>query len=64
MSSHVLLNQINFSSLKKGVIVEIGSARETNDEESSTFYFNQIAKRNNTEFFSVDFSRKSWLMAK
>lgn len=64
MSSHVLLNQIKFSSLKQGVIIEIGSARETNDEQSSTFYFNQIALKNNTEFFSVDFSEKSWLMAK
>lgn len=64
MSSHVLLNEIKYSSLKEGVIVEIGSARETNNEESSTFYFNQIAIKNNTEFFSVDFSEKSWLMAK
>jgi hypothetical protein len=64
MSSHVLLNEIKYSSLKEGVIIEIGSARETNNEESSTFYFNQIAINNNTEFFSVDFSEKSWLMAK
>ena len=64
MSSHVLLNKIKYSSLKEGVIIEIGSARETNNEESSTFYFNQIAINNNTEFFSVDFSEKSWLMAK
>ena len=64
MSSHILLNEIKYSSLKEGVIIEIGSARETNNEESSTFYFNQIAINNNTEFFSVDFSEKSWLMAK
>jgi hypothetical protein len=55
MSSHVLLNEIKYSFLKEGVIIEIGSARETNNEESSTFYFNQIAINNNTEFFSVDF---------
>jgi hypothetical protein len=64
MSSHTLLEKINFKSLKTGVIVEIGSARETNNEDSSTFYFNKIAINNNTEFFSVDFSEKSWLMAK
>lgn len=64
MSSHTLLEKINFKSLKIGVIVEIGSSRETNGHESSTFYFNKIAKINNTDFYSVDFSEQSWLMAK
>ena len=48
MSSHVLLNEIKYSSLKEGVIIEIGSARETNNEESSTFYFNKRANEDIT----------------
>jgi hypothetical protein len=64
MSSHVLLNKIELKKLSKGVIVEIGSARETNSSESSTFFFNKIGKENGIDFFSIDFSKDSYLMAK
>lgn len=64
MSSHILTADIqDLSILNNGLIVEIGSAREANGPESSTFFFNELAKKVNAEFYSVDFSPDSQKMA-
>jgi hypothetical protein len=64
MSSHSLLNQIDYKPLLSGCIVEIGSARESLGPDSSTFYFNKIALDNGATFFSCDFSSESHALAK
>jgi hypothetical protein len=64
MSSHILLNQVDQKFLKSGCIVEIGSARESDGPNSSTFYFNEIATKIGINFFSCDFSAQSHKIAK
>lgn len=64
MSSHALLEHFNLSFALNGCIVEIGSARESVDVESSTHYFRELSRRLNSEFFSVDFSEQSNALAR
>jgi hypothetical protein len=59
MSSHKLLSTISIDSFDNTSIVEIGSAREAKIEDTSTFYFEEISKIINSEFYSVDFSEES-----
>ena len=65
MSSHSLLDQIALplSMHEKGIIVEIGSAREKEIEKSSTFYFRELAEKINMTFYSVDLSVESYKLA-
>lgn len=63
MASHKLIENINLSFAENGSIVEIGSARETAGADSSTFYFAELSKKINCEFYSVDFSPQSQSLA-
>ena len=64
MASHKLIENKDLSFTKGTCIVEIGSARETSGPESSTFYFSELSKQLETDFFSVDFSPQSFALAK
>lgn len=63
MASHKLIECIKIDFLADASIVEIGSARESSGEESSTFFYSTLAKKVNAEFYSVDFSPQSRAMA-
>ena len=63
MASHKLIEHINIDFLVDACIVEIGSARESSGEESSTSFYSTLAKKTNAEFYSVDFSPQSRAMA-
>jgi len=64
MSSHKLVEKVNLDFLKHGCVVEIGSARETAGEDSSTAYYEELCLKMDAQFFSVDFSVESQLQAK
>lgn len=55
MASHTLIEKISQEFLKEGNIVEIGSCRE-GYHISSTYYYNKLAQKHNTQFYSIDFS--------
>ncbi len=63
MASHKLIECIKIDFLADASIVEIGSARESSGEESSTFFYSALSKKVNAEFYSVDFSPQSRAMA-
>lgn len=65
MRSHKLLSKVKNLNLllSKGVIVEIGSARESLIN-SSTEYFHNISKEYKVDFYSIDFSEYCYNLAK
>ena len=64
MASHNLLEKIKIDILKDTCIVEIGSARESAGDQTSTSYFKNIANKIGATFFSVDFSPLSHTYAR
>ena len=64
MASHKLIEDLNLDFIKGTCIVEIGSARETSGPDSSTYYFSMLSKKDEADFFSVDFSPQSHSLAK
>lgn len=68
MSSHRLFNKVDLSILpKQSYIIEIGSIRQPeqlDNADSSTHYFDDLAKENNMNFQSVDFSKASYELSK
>lgn len=65
MASHKLIERVLDlqSLLKEGCIVEIGSVRES-ITDSSTKYFNDISKKYDVNFYSIDFSEYCYELAK
>lgn len=65
MASHTLIKKIQNIELilKEGCIVEVGSARES-IAVSSTKYFNDISKKYDVNFYSIDFSEYCYKLAK
>ena len=63
MSSHGLIEVFGTNFLQNRCIVEIGSAREMGNHESSTIFFHSLSKAFNAQFFSVDFSPSSYKFA-
>ena len=63
MSSHRLLEKVDLSVVdKQASIIEIGCVRDKvqfENSESSTLYFDQLAKARGCTFLSVDFSKDS-----
>jgi hypothetical protein len=64
MASHNLLEKIKINNFKNTCIVEIGSARESAGDQTSTSYFKNIATKIDATFFSVDFSPLSHAYAR
>lgn len=64
MSSHRLFDDVDISHIPAGAnIIEIGSIRQPeqlDSGESSTHYFDHMAKQRGLHFFSVDFSKSSF----
>lgn len=58
-----MIEAIALDFARNGVIVEIGSARETAGPDSSTCYFDQLARKLNATFLSIDFSAASNALA-
>lgn len=65
MASHKLIERVLDlqSLLKEGCIVEIGSVRES-ITDSSTKYFNDMSKKYDVNFYSIDFSEYCYGLAK
>lgn len=65
MASHKLIERVLDlqSLLKEGCIVEIGSVRES-ITDSSTKYFNDMSKKYDVNFYSIDFSEYCYELAK
>ena len=49
---------LGLAHLNESVIVEIGSSRTKKFEDSSTFFFEKISNKYNTDFFTIDFSEE------
>jgi hypothetical protein len=64
MSSHVLLDNLDLDFLEVGNIVEIGSSRErARSAVTSTYYFRDLTRELDTNFYSVDFAETSFKLA-
>ena len=63
MSSHSLITEVHAAIVPAGTyIIEVGCVREEQQfisQDNSTFYFDQMAKKNHLNFMSVDFSKVS-----
>ncbi len=68
MSSHSLFEGVNLDQIPAGsYIIEIGCIRQPEQlqtKESSTHYFDQLAKERDYIFHSVDFSRASFELSR
>lgn len=66
MASHELLDLMkDVSFINNSVVVEIGSSREVDrSQRSSTRYFHELCNSVGSTFYSVDFSKDSYELAK
>ena len=55
-TSHNFALKLDLKHLENSVIVEIGSARTKEFQDSSTFFFENLSIKYDTDFFTIDFS--------
>ena len=55
-TSHNFALKLDLKHLENSVIVEIGSARTKEFQDSSTFFFEKLSIKYDTDFFTIDFS--------
>lgn len=68
MSAHILFQKLDLSQVQKGsCLIEIGSQRELQDPDSpenSACFLDRLAKTYGLQFFTVDFSKATYEVAR